>query len=70
VLVGVGFLSTEYGAGLENAIKTGCHSHLLVELGGLCKVCLCVKVFYLENVGLSLNQQFKKNRLAFVLVLW
>ena len=54
MLVGIGLLCSEYRACLEDSLKTGSHSHLLIELRGLSKVCKSVKILNLENVGAGL----------------
>ena len=54
VLIGVALLGAEHGAGLEDALKAGSHSHLLVELGALCQIGVAVKVVHLEHLRAAL----------------
>ena len=62
MLVGVGLLCSEYGAGLKNTFKAGCHSHLLIELGRLRKVCGGIKILYRKNVRAGLACRSDKLR--------
>ena len=55
VLVGIGLLCSENRAGLEDTLKACSHSHLLIELGRLCKVCKSVKILNLKYIGTGLT---------------
>ena len=57
VLVGVRLFSAEAGSALENSLESRCHSHLLVELGRLRKICVAVKVVELEDLGARLGSR-------------
>ena len=54
VLVGIALLGAEHGTGLEDTLKTGSHSHLLVELRALCQIGVAVEVIHLEHLRAAL----------------
>ena len=54
MLAGKGFLRTEYGSDLEDALETACHRHLLIELGALRKIGFPAEILDLENVRSAL----------------
>ena len=55
VLVGIGFLGTEDGAGLKNALQARRHRHLLIELRRLREVGVGIEIFDLKHVGARLG---------------
>ena len=57
VLIGMRLFSAEAGSALEDSLETRCHSHLLVELRRLCKVCVAIKVVELEDLGTRLGSR-------------
>ena len=54
MLVGIALLGAEHGTGLEDTLKTGSHSHLLVELRALCQIGVAVEVVHLEHLRAAL----------------
>ncbi len=55
MLVGVRLFCTEAGSTLEYSLETRCHSHLLIELRRLRKICVAVEVVELEDLGARLG---------------
>ena len=55
VTVGIGVLRTECGSDLEYPVQSGGHEDLLVELRGLCQVCVLLEVLDLEELRSALG---------------